>query len=347
MIPIVSEKYKYIFFYNPKSACSVARQLFLKLHRDELTTPQIAELDKLKAAHQDEWHELSRLYCLDNETDYADFFKFTLVRHPATRLVSAYLNRVVLHRTDHDQMKNYFIARDGNSNDLKFSFRQFCEYIASEDKEVIKNEHFLPQTYINGIYKDYVLSSPHFNPISMLDVLKHKIRRVDLPPRLVLNEVCKVETLNADLLRAYKKIFSQHADKLAVVEQTLNDLPMYNVTYTSDDHIDGAADLSAAQLADLKSMPPYSSFIDSGILQLLEGYFALDMQLFNYTLNVDQSVIELEKQKARHLSELVPSDFDWNNYLALNADLPINGIDTQIKAVSHWIHHGRFEDRDY
>jgi len=43
----------------------------------------------------------------------------------------------------------------------------------------------------------------------------------------------------------------------------------------------------------------------------------------------------------------LPQGFEWRRYLAANADLGANGINTKLGAVSHWIHHGQFENRKY
>lgn len=64
--------------------------------------------------------------------DLDDYFKFTFVRDPYSRVLSAYLNKVVLHR-----------RKPWNKGPTP-SFAEFCHYLESGDLK--PDPHFLPQT---------------------------------------------------------------------------------------------------------------------------------------------------------------------------------------------------------
>jgi hypothetical protein len=42
---------------------------------------------------------------------------------------------------------------------------------------------------------------------------------------------------------------------------------------------------------------------------------------------------------------LIPEDFNWEDYLDLNKDLVISGIQSEEESINHYIEHGRFEKR--
>jgi len=270
MVPLVSDRYKYILFYNPKSACSVARQLFLRLHKDELSDIQRAELDSLKEANQDEWHNVNTMFPLrinnkagvEEFEKYSDYYKFTLVRHPITRFISAYLNRIVLQQTDLDKIRRFLLERYGKGHNVDYSFKQFLQFF---DQSNTDNAHFLPQSNMKGGLSGYSLISPFrekTNELDLLGGLKRRLLKASAPKVLKLDEVCKVETLQSDFLRVYKKVFAGHEDKLEVAVEAIKSLPFHNVTLSSDEVISDAASLSAEELRQMERMPAYENFVN-------------------------------------------------------------------------------------
>ena len=82
MIPLVNDNYRYILFYNPKSACSTFRKLYVLLHRQELDNDESLT------------HHNCRLYWpMRDDVDYQSYFKFEIVRNPYSRVVSAYIDK--------------------------------------------------------------------------------------------------------------------------------------------------------------------------------------------------------------------------------------------------------------
>lgn len=75
-----SKKYKYIIKYHPKSGCSLFRQFFLELHKDEV-------LKNKPISH----HICAKLFPYKNEEVP---LKINLVRNPYTRVVSMFTNKM-------------------------------------------------------------------------------------------------------------------------------------------------------------------------------------------------------------------------------------------------------------
>ena len=347
MIPVVSDKYRYIFFYNPKSACSVARKLFLELHRNELSDQQAQSLAMLRANHQDEWHALDELFPLDKDRDYQDYFKFTLVRHPAMRVISAYLNRVVLKMTDQEKIAASLSDAGADHEAIAFTFSQFLEYLSVAPPREVGNFHFLPQSFLTVNLRAFELRALPSGWMARLKlVLMRKFGLID-ENTLILDEVCKVESLQEDLSRVYKKIFKQDTEKARQALELIADLPLHNVTYSSEEQLKDACNVPAHELRALGQMPNYASFLDSNTLSVIEDLFKKDFRLFDYSVDPAGSVVGFERSKHRAVRASVPKDFDWQAYVSLNPDLSVNGVDNKADAINHWIHHGRFEDRRY
>ena len=347
MVPLVSNKYRYIFFYNPKSACSVSRKLFLDLHRDELDDQQRSVLRDLKNANQDEWHAANQLFPIERDKDYSQYTKFTLVRHPLTRFVSAYLNRVVMQQMDLTPITEVLTNKYGNDDELTYSFNQFVDYFGSVNITTIEDTHFQSQANLNGILSEYEIYSPFHNTEKWYQRFSEYSQKKDRKPILKLDHVCKIETLSEDFKDVYKRVFSDHPDKLAVVNQSLAELPFHNVTFTSNKVDEYACDRSASELRSQSKMPNYASFLTPQVVETLVKKYREDFLLFNYSQNLETSVLRFEKLKNQRINDVVPKDFNWQHYLSENADLGANGIETQSSALSHWIHHGRFEQRSY
>ena len=347
MIPVVSDKYRYVFFYNPKIACSVARKIFLDLHRDELTADQAAALQALRQAHQDDWHDINTLFPFRSDVDYSDYFKFTLVRHPAMRAVSAYLNRVVLKQTDQPKIAAKLRSHYGADVSVSYSFVQFLEYLCCSDSDELNNMHFASQACLPQPLKEHLVCSPFYRRFHKVGYSVKRFFGQQVPQLMELDGICKVETLAPDLLNVYQEIFANDAQKLAIIEEKLGAVPLHNATYTSGVVEQGAHLLAATTLRDRGRMPSYQSFLNEETLVLIEQLFSEDLLLFNYELVPGLETRNFEQQKHERVQSCVPEGFDWRHYVAVNPDLPQNGVDNKADALNHWIHHGRFEEREY
>lgn len=92
----ISEKRGYIYINNPKAACSLIKQA---LWANEL---QLSEQDPdyphdISLVHNKSQNPLlspSQLECCQLERAWKYFIKFAFVRHPQTRLLSAYLDKI-------------------------------------------------------------------------------------------------------------------------------------------------------------------------------------------------------------------------------------------------------------
>lgn len=119
---LYSHKYNYAFYYHPKSACTLARSLFLELHGSELTAEQRAALNR-DALH----------LFFPPPRNIAPLQTVTLVRNPYTRLVSAFLDKVAswVYSRELCTAQSLFAWRFGadESRYEELTFMDFLQYL--------------------------------------------------------------------------------------------------------------------------------------------------------------------------------------------------------------------------
>ncbi len=155
MIPIVNDKYKYIIYYCPKSACSFIRKLFYELHKDEAVNKEI------KLEH----HMLNMYfpYYKQKERMYRRYTKIILVRDPYSRVLSMYYNKIVL-LPHGDKLKEFipgcetftkFLQKLNNNNNNKD-----CDVDIH-----LRNQCYNPHNYLEP---DHVINIDQFDKLLAL-----------------------------------------------------------------------------------------------------------------------------------------------------------------------------------
>ena len=132
-----SKKYNYAIKWNAKSGCTIFRQLFLYLHKNELNT---------KPTH--EWHLLHHDFPYI-KTNINNIKKpiLHLVRNPYTRCVSMFCNKYI--------RKEFNILFD-KINIKNNSFNEFSKYLLDcKNKNHYCDEHILPQS--NNYHKNDII----------------------------------------------------------------------------------------------------------------------------------------------------------------------------------------------
>lgn len=190
MIPIVNKKYKYIFYYNPKSACSFYRNVYVELHRNELEQALGFEPDK---------KHLAKHFKPKRFKWYYNYYRFSIVRNPFDRVVSGFLNKCVE------------VAREPNE---RFITEHFINTIHAPIFQFLDRKMDLEGGYtfenlldylLNNIRKNYV--NPHF------DLQYNK--------NVKLDSFYKIEDPQENFLSIYKTIFRKHNHKITELENIL------------------------------------------------------------------------------------------------------------------------------
>ena len=313
MIPIVNEKYKYILFYNPKSACTSVRKLFLHIHIDELNNDDRSRLDQ--------WHNLSAIFKYSPQNDYSSYKTINVVRNPYNRVVSGFLSIFV------NTIKNNRFEKRIQKTLLHIGKAVGkCEMLDVSFSDLIV---FLQDHGIEILIKKF--KEPHFQEQSVYYALPER--------GFTFNYICRVETLKHDLLKAFAGVFGDHEKLFNAVKLYISDeFKVENYTRMSDSD-NYFHNVPIKDLLELPVLPSYKNFLPNLIMEKVERIYERDFATFHYSIGGVDS--------RSYLDSYLPDDFEVNVYLELNPELVSHGTDTEEKVKLHYINHGRYEKRAY
>ena len=125
---LISDIYRFIWVGIPKSA---TRSILTLLHRDpplDFGTRQVT--DELQ-------------HFVNSNGQYRDYFKFTFVRNPWSRVVSTYFNKI---RTEKEEVRRMFAGRYPGLHD-DMSFEQFVTFLVEHPQGSDKHadRHWISQ----------------------------------------------------------------------------------------------------------------------------------------------------------------------------------------------------------
>lgn len=315
MIPIVNDRYKYILLYSAKAGCTSLRSLYLNVHRDELSDPELEVLDK--------YHNLNEVHAYDPSKDYSDYFTYTITRNPYSRIVSAYLDQYVFARNP--GVKKMLLDCPPKNAEPQ-NFLEFLRYLKTVP-DALRDTHFQSQSYFAHADMVVTQSSPRY-------------RWLGLKPKHAFGIKFSgdISGFKQHSHKVFKRIFKKDKPKLASAIDAINQIKKRNSSFYGVADYPHAPSMPIADLDELVFAPkPQDFFHDPQAVQLVNEIYARDFTLFAYPLN------RLPNKGPSKEIELVPSDFDWRMYLRLNPDLPKNEIYNERSVVRHYLEFGRFE----
>ncbi len=151
----ISETYKYIYFETPKVGCSTIKRTLHKLEVDNLSDIPEDVHDKNSSPL------LSPLELEKNFTEYLndDYFKFTFVRNPYTRILSCYLDKIV------GRSKIVFLPKIGFDPSAELSFKEFLLAVKKQSYAEM-DSHWKPQSVLlaaDSISLDFIGRQENFD----------------------------------------------------------------------------------------------------------------------------------------------------------------------------------------
>lgn len=261
MIPLVNYRHKYVLYYNPKSACTTYRRVFVAMHANELEKEQL--VDKTKAAQF--WKPVEG-------KPYAGFFAFTIVRNPFDRLVSAYLDKCFEWKYPDDtrhQNQRFQRSIHGSIHEFLgrpvdytrgFSFREFVTYLDAHIETPSLNIHFKPQAYLR--------------------------KKVDAYYR-VEDSAASLESIYRYVFRHKPRMFERFETALAR-ELGKDGTRRVNSSLRPTDshlHVEPFADFTFEDFNQLRSRnlkPHYPSFYDSQLVDAVRRIYSLEFFRYQY-----------------------------------------------------------------
>lgn len=139
----ISHKYRYIYVETPKVACSTIK---LTLQRAELEDPTFMQSSFLDI-HDRRSSPLSHPAQIESFPDLISsdkYFKFCFVRNPFVRMLSCYLDKIVVHRDAHivgdrPEKRQILSQLNRSTDDLtaRVTFREFVHAVAAQPPELM------------------------------------------------------------------------------------------------------------------------------------------------------------------------------------------------------------------
>jgi Sulfotransferase family len=158
----ISLRYKYIFVETPKCACTAIK---MALQRLELSDPDFdrGEFEDIHDRASSPLLSARQIGSFRKLINRPEMFKFCFVRHPCTRLLSCYLDKI---QRDHPQ-KIQILRQLGlpeHRLDVAVTFDQFVRAVAEQPVSLM-NPHWRVQYYQTmqiGIKYDFIGRFEHF-----------------------------------------------------------------------------------------------------------------------------------------------------------------------------------------
>ncbi len=148
----ISLKYRYLYIEVAKAGCSSIK---LTLQRLELEDPDFFR-ENFEHLHNRAYSPLLRLQNVpkfEHILDSEEFLKFTFVRNPYTRVLSAYIDKIKNKSKYEREIVLGLLGKDLKNSDYDISFYEFVDAIC-EQPIVEMNPHWRPQYY--SICKDHI-----------------------------------------------------------------------------------------------------------------------------------------------------------------------------------------------
>jgi len=204
----ISRKFGYVYVTNPKAACSTLK---LFLSRCEVGDPEYLG----KTNHQRRDLPLLTPGKLSKEErdglTRGRFFRFSFVRHPVSRVVSAYANKIFRGKSQSKAQVLEMMGVDPGRLDLDISFLDFLKAISAREPSSL-NGHFRPQTlnlFWNDFKYDFIGKLEQFD--SDFAKLKNHLGLPDYPLE-IRNQKSKFvntdELLSEEALRIIRRFYA-------------------------------------------------------------------------------------------------------------------------------------------
>ena len=173
----VSVDHKYIYCDIPKAGCTTIKKTLIESVEKKLVNYDV---------HDRASSPLLRPSAVfDDIKDLEDYFKFTFVRNPYTRVLSGYLDKIRGNRIEKQAIVR-MLGMDGNDyQNIDISFKLFLETLASMETRHL-NPHFKPQ-----VMQCYV-------------------------PMIRYNFIGKFENFEADLIAVLEKLGSEKVSRTMI-----------------------------------------------------------------------------------------------------------------------------------
>ncbi|KAM6394506.1 carbohydrate sulfotransferase 14 [Pluvialis apricaria] len=228
---LVSDKYRFLYCYVPKVACSNWKRI-LKVLDGALESVDV----KLKMDHKSDLVFLADMKPDEISYRLKNYYKFLFVRNPMERLLSAYRNKFGEIK-EYQQKYGVEIVRryrknGGNSAGDDVTFSEFLRYLLDEEAERM-NEHWMPIYNLCqpcAVRYDFIGSYERLNADA--DYVLQQVQSpsfVRFPERQSWYKPVTAETLHYYLCNTQRRLIKELLPKY-ILDFSLFAYPLPNIT---------------------------------------------------------------------------------------------------------------------
>lgn len=251
---LVDENRNLVYAPIPKVACTSLKIWFL------LTAPGVDIRPDPKDWKVNAWlaGEGNRFLLKDTRVLDGRMFRFAFVRNPWSRLVSAYLNRIVGRGIEHRQMMKRFTRGRWYRVDkrAKYYFRKWTQGVGWPES-----------------------TEPTFREFVHREVVDKSIGGMDphwYPQHLFIN------SFEPDFVGKFERL-EDDVDRLCLQLGIPNSLPHLNRSaYRSEGTADCYADCAQSALRSMDELPRYRQFYTPDLIDMVGDVYRRDIQRFGY-----------------------------------------------------------------
>jgi len=191
----VSHKYKFLFLHNPKTGGSSVRTVLEEL--------DIAAKKRECFLHSNATYSKA---CLEkNRKDWNDYFKFSIVRNPYSRMVSFYEHMRRIGARHERMLINYKIERNaiiksGNKNGKK-KIKDLDSVILWDSREATKYNYESFEDFIKNPY-----FWMHRLDVRKLNFVENQVDWLSIDGEIAVDYIMKLEDIKKDWGQLFKKI---------------------------------------------------------------------------------------------------------------------------------------------
>ena len=295
------------------------RELFIHLHKSELTDQQSESLDR--------YHNVNEVFPPNPQLTYRNYSQFLITRNPYARLISGFLDQFVY--TKEPQLLDLSPLNDAAyESSERLSESQVSEVQAkvlavNSFKEFVELLAIIPDEY-----RDIHFQSQSF--------VGKNLAHCDLGEGCL--EYADVSQMGGHLSACYKKIFRSDQHASDTVTNFLESKRRRNSLYYAGESFPDAATMNIEVLDNLVCSPkPQDFYSEAEVVDAVYRIYRNDFERFDYSK--DQIPF---KSASTEVGDL-PDEFNWQSYLELNPDLAQDEFYNERSAVRHYLEFGRYE----
>ena len=168
----ISLKYKYLFFETPKVACSTIKATLIQAELED--NVNFSDLDKLHIRKHSPLISINQIGNPLTFINRKDIFKFCFVRHPFSRILSVYLEKIKNNKNIRIKKQVLLSGKKNKSIDLKFlnailnipylkNFKLIYQIIEKIETKIIINKPLHFKDFVHSICNQSISEmNPHW-----------------------------------------------------------------------------------------------------------------------------------------------------------------------------------------